>query len=118
MSRIPRGIYLSALALASAWAVARLVRAASDLSDARAIGTGPAGRLPPVPGFDSEEYLRRKGIDLDEVVGVAQASAAERRAVAHSRALGEVAVALGPLLAFAGLYPYFRRMQTRPPHVT
>jgi hypothetical protein len=118
MGRTRHSIYLSAVGLASAWAVARLVRTAWDLSEAHFIGTAPARSSPSVPGFDPERYLRRKGIDLDEVVGVAQERNAQRRAIARSRALWDVAVAFGPLLAFVSLHSYFRRLPRRPTHVT
>jgi hypothetical protein len=118
MSKTRHRIYLSAVGLTSAWAVAALVRTASDFSAAHRIDGTPARRPPPVTGFDADAYLRRKGIDLNELESDAQERHAERLAIARSRALLDVAVAFGPLLAFVGLHSYFRRQLRRPTQVT
>jgi hypothetical protein len=118
MSKTRHRIYLSAVGLTGAWAVARLVRTASYLSEAHRIDGPPARRSPSVSGFDTDEYLRRKGIHLHEVATVAQERSAERRATARSRALMDVAVAFGPLLAVVGLHSYFRRLPRLPTQAT
>ena len=118
MSRVRRRLYLSALGLTSAWAVARLVSTASDFSAAHGIGGTPARTSPSVSGFDDAEYLRRKGIAFHEVVSVAKERSAERSAIARSRALMDVAVAFGPLLALVARHSYFRRRPRRTTQVT
>jgi hypothetical protein len=118
MSRVRHRLYLSALGLTSAWAVARLVSTASDFAAAHSIGGTPARASPSVSGFDADEYLRRKGIAFHEVVSIAKERHAERRAIARSRALLDVAVAFGPLLALVGLHSYFRRLPRRTTQVT
>jgi hypothetical protein len=118
MSRVRHRLYLSALGLASAWAVARLASTASDFSAAHGIGWTPARKSPSVSEFDADEYLRRKGIDFHEVVSGAKERNAERFAIARSRALMDVAVAFGPLLALVVLNSYFRRLPRRSTQVT
>jgi hypothetical protein len=118
MSKSCHRISPSVVGLASAWAVARLVRTASDFAAAHRIGRAPARGTPSVSRFDDAEYLRRKGIDLHELVSVDQERIAERRSIARSRALWEVAVALGPLVAIVGLHSYVHRLPSPSTHVT
>jgi hypothetical protein len=124
MGRTRHRIYLSAVALTGVWATAFLLRAASDFSATyridRPVPPGdvpdsPAGKSTTAHGFDRLAYLRRKGIDPDEVMRVAQERTTERRAIARSRALWDVAVAFGPLLALVGLGWYARRGPKAPP---
>ena len=109
MSRVRHRFYLSAVGLAGVWAVASFVRAASDFSAANYIGT-PAKKSPSASGFDHDRHLRRKGIDADELMTFAQERTTERRAIARSRALRDVAFALAPLLALLGVHRWWKWM--------
>ncbi len=113
MSQVPHRLCLSAVGLAGVWAVASFVRAASDFSAANYIGT-PAKKSTSASGFDHDRYLRRKGIDADEVMAFAQERTTERRAMARSRALWDVAFAFAPLLVLLGVRRWWKWL-TKPP---
>jgi hypothetical protein len=107
MSQVRHRLYVSAVGLAGVWAVASLVRLASDFSAANHIGA-PAKKSTSASGFDHGRYLRRKGIDADELMGFAQERTTERRAIARSRALWDVASALAPLLVLLGVHRWWK----------
>jgi hypothetical protein len=107
MSQVRHRLCLSVVGLAGAWAVASLVRSASDFSAAKHSGT-PAKKSTSAAGFDHDRYLRRKGIDADEVMTFAQERTTERRAIARSRALWDVAIALAPLLVLLGVHRWWK----------
>jgi hypothetical protein len=113
MSQVRHRLYLSAVGLAGVWAVASLVRSASDFSAANYIGT-PAKKSTSASGFDHDRYLRRKGIDADELMTFAQERTSERQAIARSRALWDVVIALAPLLVLLGVHRWLK-WPTRPP---
>jgi hypothetical protein len=113
MSQVRHRLYLSAVGLAGVWAVASLVRSASDFSAANYIGT-PAKKSTSASGFDHDRYLRRKGIDADELMTFAQERTSERQAIARSRALWDVVIALAPLLVLLGVHRWLKWL-TRPP---
>ena len=112
MSQVRHRLCLSAVGLAGVWAVASFARAASDFSAANYIGT-PAKKSTSASGFDHNRYLRRKGIDADELMTFAQERTSERRDIARSRALRDVAFALAPLLILLGVHRWLKWL-TRP----
>lgn len=114
MSQVRHRVYLSAVGLAGVWAVASLVRSASDFSAANRIGT-PAKKSTSAAGFDHDRYLRRKGIDADELRTFAEERTSEQRAIARFRALWDVVIALAPLLALVGVRGWVKWLLKPPP---